>query len=70
MELLSEVNRRIFLDHRVCSWRMFLIHCVQGREWWSYFDYILIDANKPRFFGEGSTLREIDPVNKHIKYAS
>jgi len=36
---------------------------MQGREWSSYFDYIVIDANKPRFFAEGNTLREIDPVS-------
>ena len=44
------------------------LDCVQEREWSSYFDYILIDANKPRFFAEGNTLREIDPVSiKNLK---
>ena len=32
------------------------------RKWTSYFDYIVVDANKPRFFMEGNTLREVDTV--------
>jgi len=32
------------------------------RAWTSYFDYIVVDANKPRFFMEGNTLREVDTV--------
>jgi len=47
---------------RVVDWIVYM----QGREWSSYFDYIVIDANKPRFFAEGNTLREIDPVSRNI----
>lgn len=32
------------------------------RSWTSYFDYIVVDANKPKFFTEGNTLREVDTV--------
>ncbi|XP_055353973.1 LOW QUALITY PROTEIN: cytosolic purine 5'-nucleotidase-like [Paramacrobiotus metropolitanus] len=31
-----------------------------SRNWRSYFDYIVVDARKPLFFGEGTTLREVD----------
>jgi 5' nucleotidase family len=34
----------------------------ERRSWTSYFDYIVVDANKPRFFMEGNTLREVDTV--------
>ena len=33
-----------------------------GRHWRSYFDYILVDASKPLFFAEGTSLKEIDIV--------
>ncbi|KAI0979017.1 hypothetical protein GJ496_000745 [Pomphorhynchus laevis] len=32
--------------------------------WKTYFDYIVVDANKPTFFGEGTTLRKIDEGSK------
>ncbi|XP_022252149.1 cytosolic purine 5'-nucleotidase-like [Limulus polyphemus] len=31
-----------------------------GRDWKSYFDYILVDAKKPLFFSEGTVLRQVD----------
>ena len=34
-----------------------------GRHWRSYFDYILVDAKKPLFFEEGTSLKEIDIVS-------
>lgn len=34
-----------------------------GRHWKSYFDYILVDAKKPLFFAEGTSLKEIDIVS-------
>ena len=33
-----------------------------GRNWRTYFDYILVDAQKPLFFAEGTSLKEIDIV--------
>ncbi|XP_064604052.1 cytosolic purine 5'-nucleotidase-like [Liolophura sinensis] len=33
-----------------------------GRNWTSYFDYIVVDARKPRFFKEGTILREVDKL--------
>ena len=30
--------------------------------WKSYFDYIVVDARKPLFFAEGTSLKEIDSV--------
>uniref|UniRef100_A0A1W7R9V1 Cytosolic purine 5'-nucleotidase n=1 Tax=Hadrurus spadix TaxID=141984 RepID=A0A1W7R9V1_9SCOR len=31
-----------------------------NKDWKSFFDYILVDAKKPKFFAEGTTLREVD----------
>ena len=33
-----------------------------GRDWTSYFDYIVVDSKKPNFFSEGTILRQIDKV--------
>jgi len=37
-----------------------------GRNWRSYFDYMLVDAKKPLFFAEGTSLKEIDIVSIKI----
>ncbi|CAF1676904.1 unnamed protein product [Didymodactylos carnosus] len=37
------------------------------RDWKSYFDFILVDAQKPLFFAEGTTLRLVDPATGHMK---
>ena len=34
-----------------------------GRNWRTYFDYILVDAQKPLFFAEGTSLKEINTVS-------
>ncbi|UYV67261.1 NT5C2 [Cordylochernes scorpioides] len=33
---------------------------IKNKDWKSYFDYILVGAKKPRFFGEGTVLRQVD----------
>ncbi len=33
-----------------------------GKNWRAYFDYIVVDARKPLFFEEGTTLKEINTV--------
>ncbi len=38
-----------------------------NRDWKSYFDYILVDAQKPLFFAEGTSLKEIDIVSNKLK---
>jgi 5'-nucleotidase len=35
-----------------------------GRDWRSFFDYVVVDAQKPLFFAEGSSLKEVDIVIK------
>jgi 5'-nucleotidase len=40
------------------------------RDWKSFFDYILVDAQKPLFFAEGTTLRIIDPNTGSMKLGS
>lgn len=36
------------------------------QDWRLYFDYIVVDAKKPLFFAEGTSLKEIDIVIKHL----
>lgn len=36
------------------------------KKWTDYFDYIVVDAKKPQFFGEGTVLRQIDTVMQYI----
>lgn len=40
------------------------------RDWKSFFDFILVDAQKPLFFAEGTTLRLIDPATGSMKLGS
>ncbi|CAF1324224.1 unnamed protein product [Rotaria magnacalcarata] len=42
----------------------------QKRDWKSYFSYIVVDAQKPLFFAEGTTLRIIDPNTGSMKLGS
>jgi 5'-nucleotidase len=37
-----------------------------GHNWKSYFDYIVVEANKPQFFDEGTTLKEINIVDFYL----
>jgi len=37
------------------------------RSWRSYFDYIVVDACKPRFFKAGTPLRQIDEKTGNLK---
>ncbi|XP_011495678.1 PREDICTED: cytosolic purine 5'-nucleotidase [Ceratosolen solmsi marchali] len=39
----------------------------QHRNWKSYFDTIVVDANKPLFFGEGTILRQVDTKTGALK---
>lgn len=36
------------------------------RDWRLFFDYIVVDAKKPLFFAEGTSLKEIDSVSTTI----
>ena len=38
------------------------VHDYLQRDWTSFFDYIIVDARKPLFFGEGTILRQVDRV--------
>ena len=37
------------------------------RTWKTFFDYIFVDAQKPKFFQEGTTLREVDEATGSLK---
>ncbi|XP_075241161.1 cytosolic purine 5'-nucleotidase-like isoform X2 [Convolutriloba macropyga] len=36
---------------------------LENKDWKSYFDLIVVDAQKPRFFAEGTSLRQVNPAN-------
>jgi len=38
-----------------------------GKDWKDLFDIIIVSANKPRFFEEGTTLREVDTATGNLK---
>ncbi|CAN8008723.1 unnamed protein product [Ixodes pacificus] len=40
------------------------------RSWESYFDYIVVDALKPLFFGEGTILRQVDTTTGALRIGS
>lgn len=37
------------------------------RDWKTYFDYIVVDACKPLFFGEGTILRQVNRTTGALK---
>lgn len=39
---------------------LFSLPSCKSRSWTSYFDFIIVDARKPLFFGEGTILRQVD----------
>ncbi|XP_074640114.1 cytosolic purine 5'-nucleotidase-like [Tubulanus polymorphus] len=39
----------------------------KGRDWTSFFDYIVVDAKKPLFFAEGTILRQVDRSTGSLK---
>lgn len=38
-----------------------------GTEWKSFFDYVIVSAAKPKFFQEGSQLREVDLATGNLR---
>ncbi|CAM1317234.1 NT5C2 (predicted) [Pycnogonum litorale] len=38
-----------------------------AKDWKSYFDFIVVDARKPLFFGEGTILRQVNTVTGALK---
>lgn len=49
-----------FQTEHVC--RVLLMAALQARPWKSYFDLIVVDTQKPRFFAEGTVLRQVNTV--------
>lgn len=46
---------------------LFSVKSANGRKWTTYFDYIVVDARKPLFFGEGTILRQVDTNTGALK---
>jgi len=40
---------------------------IPQRSWKTYFDYIVVDARKPLFFGEGTILRQVDTTTGALR---
>ncbi|CAB3999206.1 cytosolic purine 5 -nucleotidase isoform X3, partial [Paramuricea clavata] len=40
------------------------------RNWKTYFDYVVVDAKKPLFFGKGTLIREVDKATGTLKIGS
>lgn len=62
---MREHNKKIFLltnsDYQYTEKIMdflFSVKSANGKKWKEYFDYIVVDARKPLFFGEGTILRQ------------
>ena len=34
----------------------------EGEPWEKFFDFVIVDARKPAFFGEGTVLRSVERV--------
>ena len=34
----------------------------EGEPWEKFFDFVIVDARKPAFFGEGTVLRSVSQV--------
>jgi len=45
---------------QVMSFLLPQLQVLGNRVWRDYFDVIIVGADKPRFFGEGNTIREVD----------
>jgi 5'-nucleotidase len=48
----------------------FLLNKAENRDWKTYFDYIVVDAAKPLFFAEGTSLKEVDIETGIKKFGS
>jgi len=59
-------NSEYYYTEKVMS---YLLHGQNPKyeNWKQYWDIIIVGANKPQFFGEGSTLREIDISTGNLK---
>jgi 5'-nucleotidase len=64
---MRENGKKVFLltnsgykyTNQIMSYLFNLPSC-NSRNWTSYFDFIIVDARKPLFFGEGTILRQVD----------
>lgn len=64
---MRENGKKVFLltnsgyryTDQIMTYLFSLPEC-QSRSWTSYFDFIIVDARKPLFFGEGTILRQVD----------
>ncbi|KAI1303093.1 Cytosolic purine 5'-nucleotidase [Halotydeus destructor] len=46
---------------------LFDVPAANGQPWQSYFDYVVVDARKPLFFGEGVILRQVDTTTGALR---
>lgn len=46
---------------------LFDVESTRCRHWTTFFDFVVVDARKPLFFGEGTILRQVDPKTGSLK---
>nr|CAB3264465.1 cytosolic purine 5'-nucleotidase [Phallusia mammillata] len=70
-------NSDFLYTNRIMTYLFDFPHGPQGtqpgtehRPWRSYFDFVLVEAKKPLFFGEGTTLRQVDLDTGHLHIGS
>jgi 5'-nucleotidase len=68
---LKAANKSLFLltNSDFAYTNKVMKYILDGDEDWpqKYFDFVVCDANKPSFFGDGSLLRVVDPKTMALK---
>lgn len=67
LDRMKENGKKVFLltnseymyTDKVMTY-LFDVPSSKKRDWKTFFDYIVVDARKPLFFGEGTILRQVD----------
>lgn len=53
-------NSDYHYTNKIMSYLLHDAQATKNKKWTDYFEYIVVDARKPLFFGEGTVLRQID----------
>lgn len=68
--LFAKPNKLAQFHFIKCNWYLIVITLQPDephRNWKTYFDIIVVDANKPLFFGEGTILRQVNTKTGALK---
>src|SRR5207244_4482507 len=59
-------NSDYYYTDKIMSY-LFNVESADKKHWTSFFDFIVVDARKPLFFGEGTILRQVDTRTGALK---